>query len=368
MEMIFISWIFLAVVIGAVASTKEKSFGLWFLLSILLSPLVAGFCLVITLIPSKTGGLNEGLVAKDDFEEKWITLVKYDDRTKKAVEQLERYGVDAVEELKKVLRATNDHTRLPIAAEQIAKEFKIKIEQINQERAARETRKQQEFAAREEREIQYRVEAEKMEVAAQEAREIKAKIFAEKKIIWMKRGRYVLFVVTTILILLFTLNSLVPSEDTSTIVDNYNANIYNISGLSYISKGEYDLAMKDFKYISNGHYFAKTNYVYAFVLKHQRSTLHLLILLVLIVAVKFTYKNMVIRVKYYRYGLFVIMFFYICCSLFVVINDITESKRTATIAAEKEQRENSEREQREKVENVQRRNIKEEHKGSGLNS
>ena len=61
-----------------------------------------------------------------------------------------------------------------------------------------------------------------------------------------------------------------------------------------------------------------------------------------------------IRVKHYRYGMFVIMSLYICYSLFVVVNDIAESKRKATIAAEREQREKIEGQKREKAEKEQK--------------
>ena len=342
---ILISWIFLAVVIGAVASTKGKEFGLWFFLSILLSPLLAGFCLVITLMPSKSS--SDVLVTKDDFEEKWLTLINYDEGTKNAVKQLEVYGSDAIDELKKVLRATNDPSRLPFVVDKIAKDFQIKILE----------KEKRELAAQAAREIQDIIDAE-YEIVALAEREIQDKILAGKKTIWMKRGRYALLgfacPIIVFMILLFALNIFVPSDDTPTIIDNDIVNSYNKSGLFFTSKGEYDLAMKNFKHISKGHYFAKINYVYAFLLKHQRSTLHILVLFTLIVAAILTYKYMIIRVKHYRYGLFVIMSLYICYTFFVVVNDITESKRIATIAAEKEQREKTEREMREKAEKEQK--------------
>ena len=173
---VFISWFFLAVVIGTVASTKEKSFGLWFFLSVLLSPLVAGFCLVITLMPSKTGGSNISLT-KDDFEEKWSTLLKYDEGTKKAVKQLEAYGNNAIDELKKALRATNDPTRLQIIADQIAKDFQAQIEINNKN-----------IAIQAAIEIQNQIEEEKIRVSEQIAKEAeiadrtKAALLIEKTI------------------------------------------------------------------------------------------------------------------------------------------------------------------------------------------
>lgn len=350
-----ISWFLLAVVIGAVASTKGKEFGLWFFLSILLSPLVAGFCLVITLMPGKNS--PDVSAKKDDFEEKWATILNYDEGTKKAVKQLEVYGSDAIDELKKVLHATNDPTRLPSVVDQIAKDFQIK--KIEEEK--------RELAEKAAREIQDKIDAEN-EIAARAAREIKTKIYEEKKALWIKRGCYVLFCITVLVSLLLVLILIVPSENGSKIVDDNTAYDYNASGLSFIAKGEYDLAMKDFKYVSKGRYFGKINYIYAFVLKHERSTLYVLVLLPLIVIAILTYKNRTIRIKHYRYGLFVLLLLYLCYSPFVVTNEIKLSKHTAAIAAEREQREKTEREkaeradkekaEREKIERAEREKIK----------
>ena len=128
MEAIFIGWLFLAFVIGAVAATKGKAFGLWFVLSLFLSPLVAGFCLIITLMPSRNStDISVSKVTKDDFDEKWSTLITYDEGTKNAVKQLEPYGSDAIEELKKVFRATNDPSRLQLVVDEIAKNIQIKM-------------------------------------------------------------------------------------------------------------------------------------------------------------------------------------------------------------------------------------------------
>jgi hypothetical protein len=145
--------------------------------------LVAGFCLIITLIPSQSNS------RQDDFEKRWITLTSYDEGTKNAIQQLEIYGSDAIDELKKVLRATNDLARLPIAAGQIAQEFKIKIEKSNIERTAREAR-----------EIQERIEADKVEFAARTAKDVQDKKDAENRSIWMKRSRYALIGLVTLVI------------------------------------------------------------------------------------------------------------------------------------------------------------------------
>ena len=178
---VIISWIVFAVVIGAVASTKGKEFGLWFFLSILISPLLAGFCLLITLMPSKTN--SDLLDTKDDFEEKWLTLAKYDEGTKKAVKQLEAYGSDAIDELKKVFRATNSPTCLPLVVDEIAKNIQIKNE-LNKQKLA-------EQAARE---VQNKIEADKIRVAEQAEKEA-------KKNIWNKRTRYALFGITVLSII-----------------------------------------------------------------------------------------------------------------------------------------------------------------------
>jgi hypothetical protein len=111
----------------------------------------------------------------DDFEEKWITLINYDEGTKNAVKQLEVYGSDAIDELKKVLRATNDPTRLPMVVDKIAKDIQSQNEI-----------KKQKLADENAREIKSKIEADKIRIAEQIAKE-------ENKIIWWKRFRYVVF-------------------------------------------------------------------------------------------------------------------------------------------------------------------------------
>jgi uncharacterized protein DUF1566 len=181
---IFISWFILAAVMGAIAQSKGKSFGLWFILSVLLSPLVAGFCLVITLMPSSSNSNGSAII--DDFEEKWSTLTKYDEGTKNAVKQIEVYGSDAIDELKKVLRATNDLTRLPIIADQIAKDFQIKIDNKNQKLAAHAAREIQKKIEEDKIRISEQIEADKIRISEQIAKEA-------NNIIWRKRARYALF-------------------------------------------------------------------------------------------------------------------------------------------------------------------------------
>lgn len=175
MEAIFIGWLFLAFVIGAVAATKGKAFGLWFVLSLFLSPLVAGFCLIITLMPSRNStDISVSKVTKDDFDEKWSTLITYDEGTKNAVKQLEPYGSDAIEELKKVFRATNDPSRLQLVVDEIAKNIQIKNEI-----------KKQQLAEQVALEIQNKIKTDKIRFAKQIAKQTNMRI-------WKKRAPYII--------------------------------------------------------------------------------------------------------------------------------------------------------------------------------
>lgn len=58
----------------------------------------------------------------DEFEERWINLVKYDERIQSAIAQLQPYGDAAIDELKQAFHAIDDFTQLPNITKQIVQE------------------------------------------------------------------------------------------------------------------------------------------------------------------------------------------------------------------------------------------------------
>jgi uncharacterized membrane protein YhdT len=65
MELIFlITWVIFALVIGSFASSKGRDSGRWFVISILLSPIIAGLLVLISKDISEQEALRDGLLKK----------------------------------------------------------------------------------------------------------------------------------------------------------------------------------------------------------------------------------------------------------------------------------------------------------------
>lgn len=111
--MLIIVWLLFALVVGAFASSRGRSGLAFFLLSVLLSPLV-GFIIVLivgsnappTAVAALTG-------ANSDFRAKWANLARYDVDIRNAVDKLAPYGNEAVLRFRDIYETVNDKAAIP---------------------------------------------------------------------------------------------------------------------------------------------------------------------------------------------------------------------------------------------------------------
>ncbi len=111
--MLIIVWLLFALVVGAFASSRGRSGLAFFLLSVLLSPIV-GF--IIALIvgsntpPTAVASLPN---VNPDFRAKWTNLARYDADISNAVDKLTPYGNEAVLRFRDIYETVNDKAAIP---------------------------------------------------------------------------------------------------------------------------------------------------------------------------------------------------------------------------------------------------------------
>lgn len=108
---LIVLWLLFAMLVGAFASGRGKSGLGFFLLSVLLSPLI-GFIIALLAAP-ETSAAAALPGANPDFRAKWADLARYDADVSNAVDQLAPYGNEAVLRFRDVYSAVNDKAAIP---------------------------------------------------------------------------------------------------------------------------------------------------------------------------------------------------------------------------------------------------------------
>lgn len=113
MLLIFV-WLLFAALVGMFASGRGRSGLGFFLLSLVLSPLV-GFIIAL-LLGSGTSGATTHLALpgpNPEFRAKWPDLARYDADISSAVDRLAPYGNEAVLRFRDVYASVNDKSAIP---------------------------------------------------------------------------------------------------------------------------------------------------------------------------------------------------------------------------------------------------------------
>jgi hypothetical protein len=143
---IVILWLLFAIFSAVLASYKNRSALAWFFIGLVCGPfglLVGAFPKLQETSPgtakpqsTSTSVLKESATPPKDpeFEDEWNTLVKYDSTATEAVEKLESYGLEALEELKKAHKAVKDKSQLPKIADKIISDIESERQREGQEK------------------------------------------------------------------------------------------------------------------------------------------------------------------------------------------------------------------------------------------
>lgn len=111
---LIIAWLLFAVLVGAFASGRGRSGFAFFLLSVILSPVV-GF--IIALVLGTNGPATAAALAlpgaSADFRAKWPDLARYDPDISRAVDHLTQYGNEAVLRFRDAYGAVADKAAIP---------------------------------------------------------------------------------------------------------------------------------------------------------------------------------------------------------------------------------------------------------------